>query len=340
MKKAILATSVLSALMSGSLVAAEVYNKDGTSLKIGGRAEFRGDFIGDDKGNEIDGSMKNKSRFRLNVGGETQISDNLTGFGFYEAEQSVDSSGDNTANKQFKQRYMYAGVGTSFGALSFGKQDTANVQVSKMTDIGTHTNTQKDFINGGDEQVNNTFAYSGKFMDALSVQASLIAAENKNENGYGLSGLYTLPFGLGLGLGYSANDNGDGEGKANQVIGGVSYTIGSFYVAGSYTQGDLNDSDSGLLNKESFTGTELAAHYKLGNGFRIIGAYAKSTVKNEVSGEKSDANDFVEITGRYDFNKALRTYVTYKMNNLKVTDKNGDHVDAENSLRLGLRYDF
>ncbi|WP_353498968.1 porin [Vibrio sp. CB1-14] len=346
MKKAVLASAVFAAMVSGSALAAEVYSQDGTTLNIGGRAEFRGDFQGKDSGSKLDGTMENKSRFRLNVGGETQISDNLTGFGFYEAEQTVqntdkDNGGNNSANSNFKQRYMYAGIGTQFGAFSFGKQDTANVQVSKMTDIGTHTNKQKDFIDAGDEQVNNTIKYTGDFMDALVVEANFVASDEKSNNSYGISGIYQLPIGLGIGLGYSAGDLGEtagqDNGSSNQIIGGLSYEIGSFYIAGSYTQGDINDKATGTDTKE-FIGTELAGHYKVGNGFRVIAAYNKSEVKDEI-GDKTSKHDFVELTGRYDFNKSLRAYATYKINNLKA-DSSALSEDADNSLRLGLRYDF
>ncbi|MFA0544290.1 porin, partial [Vibrio sp. 10N.222.52.B7] len=128
MKKAVLASAVVAALVSGSSLAATVYSSDGTELKIGGRAEFRGDFIGSG-GKEIDGTMKNKSRVRLNVGGTTEITSDLSGFGFYEAEQGVNSSADNDETDNFKQRYMYAGLEGNFGAVSVGRQDTAAAQI-------------------------------------------------------------------------------------------------------------------------------------------------------------------------------------------------------------------
>ncbi|GAL31491.1 hypothetical protein JCM19239_981 [Vibrio variabilis] len=51
------------------------------------------------------------------------------------------------------------------------------------------------------------------------------------------------------------------------------------------------------------------------------------------------------MTGIYYFNSAIRGYATYKFNNLKAGDSLTDGasisaVDADNSLRLGLRYDF
>ncbi|WP_428774142.1 porin [Vibrio sp.] len=333
MKKAALYSAVLAALMSGSTLAATVYKADGTELKLGGRAEFRGDFNAAEDGQEIDGTMKNKSRVRVNVGGNTQITDALSGFAFYEAEQSVKSSGDNDANTSFKQRYMYAGLAGDFGAFSMGKQDTANVQLSQMTDIATFTGKQKEFINAGDEQINNNFFYAYN-MDALSLQANYIAGEEKDTDGYGVSGIYTLPFGLGLGLGYAANDNGVGNGSANQFTAGANYELDALYLAATYTMGDIDDK----ANTE-FNGLEVAAQYKLTSAFRLIAAYSKQEVENKNSNTKADIHDFFELTGRYDFNKSIRGYLSYKLNQMKAEDT-GYGKDADDTIRLGLRYDF
>ncbi len=112
MKKAAIAVAVLSAVVSGSTLAATVYDAEGTSLKVGGRLEFRGDFNGNDKGEEIEGTMLNKSRVRLNVAGETDIGAGMKGFGFWEAEQGVKSSAGTSTEQEttFKQRYMYVGM--------------------------------------------------------------------------------------------------------------------------------------------------------------------------------------------------------------------------------------
>lgn len=66
MKKAALTTAILTALVSAPSFAATVYKNDGTELKVGGRVEFRGDFIGSD-GAEVEGSMEDQSRARLNL---------------------------------------------------------------------------------------------------------------------------------------------------------------------------------------------------------------------------------------------------------------------------------
>ncbi|PMK04510.1 porin [Vibrio sp. 10N.261.55.A7] len=333
MKKTLIALAVVAAAGSTGAHAANVYSSDGTELNVGGRAEFRGDFIGNG-GKEIEGTMANKSRFRLNVGGTTQISDTLSGFGFYEGEQGVGSSandqGSTDTTTSFKQRYMYAGLQGDFGAVSFGRQDTAAVQISQMSDVTTFTGAQKEFINAGNEQINNTIAYAGNF-DALSLKASYIAGEDKDTDGYGISGIYTLPMGLGFGLGLSGGDNGVGAGSGQAAIAGINYALDSLYVAGTYTSGDLDDK----ANSE-FEGVELAAVYGFGNGFALKGAYQKTDNKN--SGVTTEKSDFFELTGDYAFNKNINAYLAYLVNNLKESSVGAK--DAEDTLRFGLKYSF
>lgn len=327
MKMAAIATAITTTLVSGSALAAEVYSSDGTSLNIGGRVEFRGDFLGESSGAELEGSMDNKSRFRVNVGGNTQITNELSGFGFYEAEQAVISSGDNNPNTSFTQRYLYAGLSGNFGAVSFGRQDTALVQLSQMSDIGTYTGAQKSFINAGNEQINNNIVYAGMFADdALSLKANAILSSQKDQNSYGLSGIYTLPMGLGIGLGYAAGDEDTAE--TSQFMGGLNYTAGQFYVAGTYTQGKVKES-AGDVN---FTGYEFAGQYKFDRGFVAQAAYGKQQGdESPTNSSDEEFNNYVELTGKYYFNSSIQSYLSYKYNMLK---------DADNSLRLGLRYDF
>ncbi|MGC9458483.1 porin [Vibrio genomosp. F10] len=329
MNKTLIALAVVAAAGTTSVNAANVYSADGTELNVGGRAEFRGDFIGNG-GKEIEGTMANQSRFRLNVGGTTQISDTLSGFGFYEGEQGVQSSADNSSTTSFKQRYMFAGLQGDFGAVSFGRQDTAAVQISQMSDVTTFTGAQKEFINAGNEQINNTIAYAGNF-DALSLKASYIAGEDKNTDGYGISAIYTLPMGLGFGLGYSGGDNGENKGSGDAIIAGVNYTLDSLYLAGTYTTGDQDDK----ANTE-FDGMEFAAVYGFGNGFALKGAYQKTELKD--NGVKSENSDFFEITGDYTFNKNINAYVAYMLNNMSESSVGAK--DAEDTLRLGLKYSF
>ncbi len=328
MKKAVLASAVVAALVSGSSLAATVYSSDGTELKIGGRAEFRGDFIGSG-GAEVEGSMEDKTRFRLNLKGETQLTDTATAFGFYEAEQG---SGDST----FKNRYMYAGVDFDGQAISFGRQDMASVIVSDFTDITEFSGVQQ-VIDSASDKEDGVFAYRGGF-DALQLEATYKTNSAKDSDGYGISGVYSLPIGLDLGLTYAAEDLGAGAGSANQILAGVAYSLDSLYLAATYSMGDLNDKAT-LTDEESFTAMELAAQYKFTKQISAAAVYTYQ--ENELAnGTKVDAVDGIELAGYYKFNSNFRTYLSYYLNGLDEVKTAGVVTEGEDTLRLGVRYDF
>ncbi|WP_052878721.1 porin [Vibrio coralliirubri] len=335
MKKAVLASAVVAALVSGSSLAATVYSSDGTELKIGGRAEFRGDFIGSgssvtDGIDEVEGSMKDKTRFRLNLGGKTELTDNATAFGFYEAEQG-------TGKDTFQNRYMYAGVDFDGQAVSVGRQDMASVIVSDFTDITEFSGVQQVFGAASDKE-DGVFAYRGGF-DALQLEATYQTNSSKDSDGYGISGVYSLPFGLDLGLAYSGEDLGAGAGSANQILAGLAYSLDNLYLAATYSTGDLDDKAVGA-DTESFTAMELAAQYKFTKQLSaaVVYTYQEDEAAN---GSKSDTLDGVEIAGYYKFNGNFRTYLSYYLNGLDETKvANVVTVEQEDILRLGVRYDF
>ena len=328
MKKAVLASAVVAALVSGSSLAATVYSSDGTELKIGGRAEFRGDFIGSG-GAEVEGSMEDKTRFRLNLKGETQLTDTATAFGFYEAEQG---SGDST----FKNRYMYAGVDFDGQAISFGRQDMASVIVSDFTDISEFSGVQQ-VIDSASDKEDGVFAYRGGF-DALQLEATYKTNKEKDSDGYGISGVYSLPIGLDLGLTYAAEDLGAGAGSANQILAGVAYSLDNLYLAATYSTGDLDDKATGT-DEESFTAMEFAAQYKFTKQISAAAVYTYQ--ENELAnGTKVDATDGIELAGYYKFNSNFRTYLSYYLNGLDEVKTAGVVTEGEDTLRLGVRYDF
>jgi predicted porin len=192
MKKTLLATAILTSFVSAAAGAATVYDQDGTSLKVGGRAEVRGLFS-----DSVDGTMQDKSRARINFKGKTQISEDLAGFGVMEYE--IKSGASEVSN-----RYLYAGLSTVAGDFSYGRQDTANVQVSDMTDIASEHSGIQQYIGSASDKEDNTFAYADNFLDkALSVQANFIASEAEDQDAFGVSALYSLDFGLDLAASYS-----------------------------------------------------------------------------------------------------------------------------------------
>ncbi|GLS90407.1 membrane protein [Psychromonas marina] len=302
MKKTLLATAIISGLVSATAGAATVYDNDGTSMKIGGRAEVRGVF-----GDGVEGTMEDKSRARINFDAKTQISENLTGFGF--VEYQLDGKDDLT------NRYLYAGFGTQVGDFSYGRQDTAGVQISDFTDIASNHSGEQQLIDAASDKRANTFLYSGEFADGLTVQASYIAEEDKDADSFGISAAYEFDFGLNIGAAYSDADN-----DSNQATFGAGYTLNDFYVAATYAMGDVDANDD-------FTGLEVAAQYKFTKEFRLIGIYANVETDSDDLKEK----DYFALEAQYRFNSSIRTYASYMLDNMD---------DGEDELMVGLRYNF
>jgi len=315
MKKTLLATAILAGLVSATAQSATVYDDNGTTLKIGGRAEVRADFLGDDF-EKVDGSITDKSRARINFAGKTQITENLTGFGYmeYEIKPSTKDGSD------LDSRYLFAGFGTQIGDFSYGKQDAANVQVSDMTDIASYHSGIQQVIGAAKDKRENNFLYSGTFAEAFTVQADYIASSDEDEDSYGLSVLYVSDFGFDLGASYS-----DSQDDSNQTTLAAAYTVNDLYVAVSYAMGDVDA-------ETEFSSLEAAIQYKFTKQLRMIGIIGQQQEK--VDGTSTDTEDFYAIEAQYRFNKSIRTYVSYAYNNLDDADK------TEDSLVAGVRYNF
>ncbi|MCV5688325.1 porin, partial [Escherichia coli] len=104
-----MALSVSAAAMATGVNAAELYNQDGTSLEMGGRAEARLSMK--------DGDAQDKSRIRLNFLGKQEINDNLYGVGFWEGEFETAQNGtvDGDDKSDLETRLAYAGLGGAYG---------------------------------------------------------------------------------------------------------------------------------------------------------------------------------------------------------------------------------
>ncbi|MBY8286569.1 porin [Vibrio fluvialis] len=318
MKQAAVATAIFAALVSGSAMAATVYKADGTELKVGGRAEAR--FNVSDN-NESDATatesgstkFKDKSRARVNLVGKSQFSDNLYGFGKYEAEFDGD---ENLTN-----RYFFAGVGTSIGEFSYGKQDSAQVMLTDLTDtMATFGADAADIVTGNKDKRQNNFLYTGKF-DSLTVKANYLAADEKELNGdenssYGVAAMYN--FGMfTLGAGYVGQDNDD---KQYNLAAEVK-PIDTLTLAALFAQGQKSDDD--------YIAYELSAKFKATKQLDVIGVYNYQE-NQDADTDGETANNFA-IEAVYKFDTHIRTYAGYKFEQLN---------DKDDQLQAGIRYDF
>ncbi|CAH1544835.1 MULTISPECIES: porin [Gammaproteobacteria] len=336
MKKTLIALSVSAAAMATGVNAAELYNQDGTSLEMGGRAEARLSMK--------DGDVADNSRIRLNFLGTQAINDNLYGVGFWEGEfttSDYNEKGENVSGKDtIDNRYAYAGLGGAFGEITYGKNDGALGVITDFTDIMAYAgNTAADKLAVAD-RADNMLSYKGQF-ENLAVKASYRFADREvnqagtdytdnGQDGYSLSAIYALAdTGLQLGAGYADQD------EANEYMLAASYTMGDMYFAGVFTDGEKAAKDG------DYTGYELAGAYTLGQ------TVFTSTYNNAETNNETSANNFA-VDASYYFKPNFRGYVSYNFNLIDSGDKLGQvggnttatKIDAEDELALGLRYDF
>ncbi|AXY00402.1 porin [Vibrio alfacsensis] len=336
MKKTLIALSVSAAAIATGVNAAELYNQDGTSLEMGGRAEARLSMK--------DGDAADKSRIRLNFLGTQAINDNLYGVGFWEGEfTTADKGVVDSGSNNLDTRYAYAGLGGAFGEVTYGKNDGALGVITDFTDIMAYAgNTAADKLAVAD-RADNMLAYKGQF-ENLAVKASYRFADREivdpntpeakytdnGEDGYSLSAIYALAdTGINLGAGYA--DQGD----ANEYMLAASYTISDLYFAGVFTDGEKAKKDG------DYTGYELAGAYTLGQ------TVFTTTYNNAETNNETSANNFA-VDASYYFQPNFRGYVSYNFNLIDSGDTLGkvggntkaSKVDAEDELALGLRYDF
>ncbi|WP_322803064.1 porin [Vibrio alfacsensis] len=344
MKKTLIALSVSAAAIATGVNAAELYNQDGTSLEMGGRAEARLSMK--------DGDAADKSRIRLNFLGTQAINDNLYGVGFWEGEFTTNQDGtvDGDDKSDIETRLAYAGLGGAFGEVTYGKTEGALGVITDFTDIMAYAgNTAADKLAVAD-RTDNMLAYKGQF-ENLAVKASYRFADrtelNKDgtpagendhvdhygdngEDGYSLSAIYALSdTGINLGAGYA--DQGD----ANEYMLAASYTISDLYFAGVFTDGEKAKKDG------DYTGYELAGAYTLGQ------TVLTTTYNNAETNNETSANNFA-VDASYYFQPNFRGYVSYNFNLIDSGDTLGKvggntkatKADAEDELALGLRYDF
>ncbi|NOI64802.1 porin [Vibrio sp. 99-8-1] len=357
MKKTFLALAVSAAVVAtganasdgkqdGSIEGTTVYSSNGNSLEIGGRAEARMSLK--------DGKAADNSRVRLNFLGKTQITDGLYGVGFYEGEFTTADNGGATdsSSDSLTNRYAYAGIGGTYGELTYGKNDGALGVITDFTDImAYHGNSAADKINAAD-RADNMLTYKGQFSD-FDLKASYRFADRIDNDpsgeftenaadGYSLSAIYSIgDSGVKLGGGYAEQD------KSNEYMLAASYRIGGFYIAGNFTDGEkdfdsdqynntsgLNDHFSGI---QDYRGVEAAVAYNL-NQWVFTSTY------NTAETDGYTTADNIAVDATYYFKPNFRAYASYNFNLMDKDDVVASsaigEIAAENEMALGLRYDF
>ena len=354
MKRNILAVVVPALLVAGAANAAEIYNKDGNKLDLYGKAVGL-HYFSDNDSNDGDNTYA-----RLGFKGETQINDQLTGYGQWEYEFKGNRS-EAQGSDGNKTRLAYAGLKfDEFGSFDYGRNYGVAYDIGAWTDVlpefGGDTWTQTDgFMTGrttGVATYRNTDFFG--LVDGLNVAAQYQGKNDRSEitesngDGWGLSSTYEFD-GFGVGATYAKSDRTDRQVRAASNLNaggenaevwaaGLKYDANNIYLAAIY--GEMRNAarlgSRGFANKsQDFS---VVAQYQFDFGLRPSIAYYKSKAKDVEGIGDEDYINYIDVGATYYFNKNMSTYVDYQINQLKDDNKLG--INNDDIVALGLVYQF
>ncbi|WP_312950891.1 porin OmpC [Superficieibacter sp.] len=372
MKVKALSLLVPALLVAGAANAAEIYNKDGNKLDLYGKVDGLHYFSDDD------GSDGDQTYVRLGFKGETQVNDQITGYGQWEYQ--VQGNTDEGQNDSWT-RVAFAGLKfNEAGSFDYGRNYGVVYDVTSWTDVlpefggdtygadnflqsranGVATYRNTDFF-GLVDGLNFALQYQGSNGDASGEDIGGRSVLRQNGDGFGGSVTYDMGYGFSAGGAVASSKRtsdqndlpgiyGSGD-RATTYSGGVKYDANNVYLAAQYSQtynatrfGGSSGSDAyGFADKaQNF---EAVAQYQFDFGLRPSVAYLQSKGKDINNGVVNygdqDLLKYVDVGATYYFNKNMSTYVDYKINLLDDNDfTRAAGVSTDDIVALGLVYQF
>ncbi len=342
MKKSVLAVAIAAAAFAASAAsAAQVYDKDGTTLAVGGQVEFMAGNAGNTYFGNGSADATTRDRARLTLTGRTQLTSGIAAYAYNEWQ--AQHAGDSSESVQVAARQQYLGVDFGqFGKVQMGRYKDPFVFASSAVDVLDEVGV----FGGNDERNSGHLSYMWKgfgFDAGISYQ---FAEDNYStdtvgkfnvDSGFSVYAGYTSPvvaFGpISVRAAYQYLKGQDGNDNASEYK--KSYNFKEF-IEGYDTEGvlgaeagyvdNLKTVDVSLSWGTNGKGLYLATNYN----------YAKASLNNEkgyltvnsLNGVVLDpavtvksAEGFVNSVKT----KAWETVVTYGF---------------ENGIRLGASYHF
>ncbi|HBC6275780.1 TPA: porin OmpC [Escherichia coli] len=368
MKVKVLSLLVPALLVAGAANAAEVYNKDGNKLDLYGEVDGL-HYFSDNKSEDGD-----QTYVRLGFKGETQVTDQLTGYGQWEYQIQGNTSEDNKENSW--TRVAFAGLKfQDVGSFDYGRNYGVVYDVTSWTDVlpefggdtydsdnfmqqrgnGFATYRNTDFF-GLVDGLNFAVQYQGKNGSVSGEGMTNNGRDALRQNGDGVGGSITYDYeGFGIGAAVSSSKRTDAQNtaayigngdRAETYTGGLKYDANNIYLAAQYTQ-TYNATGVGSLGwANKAQNFEAVAQYQFDFGLRPSVAYLQSKGKNlgTIGTRNYDDEDilkYVDVGATYYFNKNMSTYVDYKINLLDDNQFTRDAgINTDNIVALGLVYQF
>ncbi|EBM5322661.1 porin OmpS2 [Salmonella enterica] len=329
-------------MAAGAAHAAEIYNKDGNKLDLYGKVDGL-HYFSDDSSKDGD-----QTYMRVGFKGETQINDQLTGYGQWEYNVQANTTEGEGANSW--TRLAFAGLkfgdygsfdyGRNYGVLydvegwtdmlpEFGGDSYTyadNYMTGRANGVATYRNT--DFF-GLVDGLNFALQYQGK-NESQSADDVNIGTNNRNNgddirydngDGFGISTTYDIGMGFSAGAAYTTSDRTNeqvnaggtiaGGDKADAWTAGLKYDANNIYLATMYSE------------------------------TRNMTPYGK-TDKGYDGGVANKTQNF-EVTAQYQFDFGLRPAVSFLMSkgkDLTYNNVNGDDKDLVKYADVGATYYF
>ncbi|EBX4417192.1 phosphoporin PhoE [Salmonella enterica subsp. enterica serovar Kottbus] len=353
MKKLTVALSAVAVtvMMAGMADAAEVYNKDGNKLDLYGKVDGL-HYFSKDKGDDGD-----QSYVRFGFKGETQINDQLTGYGQWEYNIQVNHDEDDNGTKGNATRLAFAGLKfADFGSIDYGRNNGVIYDIGAWTDVlpefGNDTYEEADrFMTGRAnglltyhntdffglvDGLNFSLQYQGKNGgDGESNNGKDREAKSQNGDGYGMSVTWEGDAGFGVGAAYSnsrrtkdqRSNEYSSDGKRAEVwTAGLKYDANNIYLAATYAQ--TRNMQWVDINKEPASKLYTAA---------VCGE--ATTENGEDCGLFARKTENYEIVAQYMLDFGLQPSIAYLQSKAKDTGKYGD-IDLVKYVDVGATYNF
>ncbi|MCK8563655.1 porin OmpC [Yersinia ruckeri] len=336
MKLRVLSLLVPALLVAGSAGAAEIYNKDGNKLDLYGKIDGL-HYFSDNQ--SVDGDQ---SYMRFGLKGETQISDQLVGYGQWEYQANLNKT-ESQDNNNFT-RVGFAGLKfADFGSLDYGRNYGVLYDVTSWTDVlpefGSDTYGADNFLsqrgNGILTYRNNNFfglvdglnfamQYQGKNGNGTETNNGRDVA-GQNGDGYGMSVSYDIGWGVSASAAFASSKRTD-EQNHDLLPGGQSI-YGNGDHAEAYTAGLKYDANN----------VYMAANYTQTYNLTRFGDF-KNANTNAVYGFANKAQN-IELVAQYQFDFGLRPSVAYLQSKGKDLGNYGDQ-DLVKYVDVGATYFF
>jgi len=339
MKRNILAVVIPALLVAGAANAAEIYNKNANKLDFYGKAV--GEHIWTTNG---DTSNEDTTYARIGFKGETQINDQLVGYGQWEYNMDASNAEGSQGNKT---RLAFAGLKFGdAGSIDYGRNYGAIYDVAAYTDMlvewgGDSWAATDNFMNGRSSGL-LTYRNSDFFglVDGLSFA---LQYQGKNDRNNPVVTTFNND-GTVKDIGYGGNGakaNGDGFSTSAQYDFGNGIALAAGYEVADRTNAQVNPGSTtigGVTHTWASAGGSKAEAWSTAAKYDANNVYAAVMYAETLNMTREPDNNFanktqnIEAVVQYQFDNGLRPSIGYVQSKGKDLIARGDFKGGDADL--------